>query len=426
MDDFALAFFCRNNACPAAVRALADVPSLSAQQAVLVTCMKALGSATCAIAHESRQLSLDAARFYSGSLIAINEVLASPATAQSDDVLRAVMILCGYDTASNSPLRLVHQSAHIHGCAALLGARGVEQMRTAYGRVLFIQACVNVVSHCTRTCSRIPGVIHRLTELSVPYFDDYKDRSIWIAHKARLKVTDYYVEYSNSQINVDSAVRDLLHLDSELKVQIERKTWDVTYNLPASEQIPAKSPTPIWHHFQQQSIYQTLCAYRIMVRLFMRNLAHTLAPKSAEWAAKLQYSMAVINEHQNMILSTTSQRVSCALELSKASQAPGQTETYAFDVLSPPLGISHAEAAMANVAIAEKLSGNEVHLSEECEPAILRLSRGYGLIWQLMLVGVTTVDSSSTRFRAIDLLRSAGQNLAIPQAIILADRLEKG
>lgn len=431
VEDFALAYFCRNNACSAAVCALTDVPSPSAQQAVLITCMKALGSATCAIAHGSTQLSLDAGRLYSASLAAINEALTSPSTAQSDDVLRAVMILCAYDTTSNSPLQLIHQSAHIHGCAALLGARGVGQMQTAHGRVLFVQACVNVVSHCTRTCSLLPSVIHRLTELSVPYFDEYKDRSIWIAHQVRLKVTDYHFEYSNNQINVDSAVRDLLHLDSELKIYVKRKTWDVAYDLPASE-LPAKSPMPTWHQFQELSIYQTLCAYRIMVHLFIRKLTHTHVPESAEnWAAQHKFSVAVVDEHQRVILSTTSQRVSCALELSKDIQAPSQTEVcqtevYAFDVLSPPLGISHADAAMANVAIAEKLSGNKGNLSEECEPAILRLSRGYGLIWQLMLVGVTTEDSSSTRLRAIDLLRSTGQDLAIPQAIILADRLEKG
>ncbi|KAF2166780.1 hypothetical protein M409DRAFT_22833 [Zasmidium cellare ATCC 36951] len=347
-----------------------------------------------------------------------------PSTAQSDDVLRAVMILCGYDTASDTPLAFAHQSAHIHGCAALLGARGADQMRTSHGRVLFIQACVNVVSYCLRTCSRIPSVIHRLTDLSTPYFDEYS-RSIWVAHKVRLKVTDCYCEYSNNNINVDEAVQGMLDLDSELAVLIERKCWNVAYNLPASERLPPKSPTQAWHTFQDQNIYHALCAYRIMVHLLIRNIARSLPPASANWAAQLKTSLATINEYQNLILINTPRRVSCALELYKASQAQTQIESQAFDVLSPPLGISHAEAAMANVAMAETLSSNKVVLSGKREPAILRLSRGYGLIWQLMLVGVTAEPKSDVRVRAVDLLRSTGNDLAIPQATILAERLEE-
>ena len=83
---------------------------------------------------------------------------AATETQSIDDATLFSVVLLAYFEAIVGPedeASLNARSKHISGTAALIERRGVEQMQSAEGRMLFLIATTNMISNCTRLTVRM-------------------------------------------------------------------------------------------------------------------------------------------------------------------------------------------------------------------------------------------------------------------------------
>ena len=160
MDDFALCYcYEYHMAHPRSSR------SPQVRDEKLLACMKAVGMASYYTATQSLTLRTAAMTYYATALSAVNVALMSLSSALQDTTLLAIMALSSFEmmTSTFSP-SLKGWASHVRGMAALIELRGVRQMETATGRLLFAQALSLIISDCIRAGMRVPDSIPRLLD----------------------------------------------------------------------------------------------------------------------------------------------------------------------------------------------------------------------------------------------------------------------
>jgi hypothetical protein len=434
-EDFALACFLGHHWCSPSLIASSTASAPPRLDSAVVTCMKAFGSAIYAILQQSAGARAATDRFYHDAIVRVNQAIALPQCARDNRTLLAIMILSSFGTAKGALTGVSEDlTVHISGCVALLKARGIAQMQSVEGLMLFVQACVNITSHCLLTRARVPKVIFTLTELGAPFVDYKSNLGVaWTVHRTRLIMTNIYQDIMESRTTDPKAtIQYLICLDSGLNKLITSNVFDGVSLLPFPPELPSAgisstmSPSAI-QQFQEINGYNTMRVYRIILHLMVLKLVHgstaTSVSSIRDMELHVRSSTNEIQQQQTAILDDWSRQLACVAPSSHNNTftAPSILP----QVLKPPPGISHTNAAAAAVVMAQSLTGCRVIALDDLEPAILRLSYGYVMIWPLVLTSVTSRTNSANRRRANGSLRLVGTSLALHQATILADVLER-
>ena len=422
IDELALSFCWRYYGCS---QDAIETSCTTDSQALLPDCIKALGLATCATIESSRDLSIKAKRYYLSALAKTNTALASPSRARSDSTLLSVMILSNIETIMGSnPQSFEAWTAHISGSTALLKVRGDAQLRTAAGRLLFMQASTNVVSECMRMTTRVPIYLHTLTDTAASYMSiESPDYVIWAIHRARLVLADLCSDVvAKRPRESDAVVLEAIRL-GEYLVEVFRHGPPNPSSLKVSgndeaDGLPNVQYCLLVRNFQVSQCWISMLVVRMILHLLISTLIRS-ASDTTSMDAQIQSSKPTLDALQCDILDTVAYQV----RLAKGELGLTGTNSTLYRLFSAQAGVSNAVSAMADHLLVESLCRSKL-LTLPQEPPVFRLSRGYNVISPLLLVGQVAGPGSPLRRSACRLLRSAGESMAIQQAFILADQLE--
>jgi len=335
--------------------------------AVLLAAMKSLGAATASIVHRSTRLRLEAIQHYSASVAKVNDGLTSPEIAQSDSMLQAIMVLSCFDViVRGTALAPLNLSSHIHGLAALLDIRGKNQLRTAQGRMLFLQATVPLFSWSLRNACPMPDIVQSLTGLAEPHFTKASGQDLaFAAHKFRMAIANFYSDIvRDRQVDFVGSVRRLMLLDGEIALIIGNSLVENNYLLPyVPPEKDTNTHTTTVQNFQEGAAYQSFRAYSIIIHLMNINLVHqnlasSLPCTTIDATATLKSSKIMIERQQNAILATLPRLIAYVVE--NRSSDLSTTDANGMRLLAPPLGISHADSTAAMIALVTSLTGNKI------------------------------------------------------------------
>lgn len=135
------------------------------QDEKLLACFQALGMASYSMITQSSKLHDVAFRNYVTAIQGVNSALECLATALQDVTLLAIMSFSCLESISETWHRsLKGISLHVQGMCSLIGLRGVNQMKTPSGRLLFAQSCSFIISDCIRAGLPVPQPIHDMLE----------------------------------------------------------------------------------------------------------------------------------------------------------------------------------------------------------------------------------------------------------------------
>jgi hypothetical protein len=183
----------------------------------LLASIKAVGFASYAHVALAPQLLKEARLQYTKALHLTNTALTFATEAKKDSTLLAIMVLGIFETVTGCNQKSLKDWAkHISGSSALVGLRGMEQMRTPHGRRMFIQVCSNLLISCIQRRLPVPPHILQLRAEVAKYI--MTDEPGW-------KVQECMVKFANlrSQIRCEGFNKDpkailakSLEIDSEL------------------------------------------------------------------------------------------------------------------------------------------------------------------------------------------------------------------
>ena len=133
----------------------------------LIHSIRALGLVGLARGADAPQLMQMAEGQYLNAIRAMNTALFDTEEAKKDNTLLAVMILTIFEMFTKGEKHnLVAWGNHIQGAAALLEARGKEQLQSREGIRLFVQAAVPVCTNCMQLNIPLPATAS--TDLTLP------------------------------------------------------------------------------------------------------------------------------------------------------------------------------------------------------------------------------------------------------------------
>lgn len=414
-DDVALAFCRAGYVCPSETW-LASGDNESS--ALILDCMRALGLVTCATIRYAPEIVCLALKSYDSALSRLNAALTSPQFASNDQTLLAVMIVTNIETIISDKQRsFLGWTAHVSGCIKLLRLRGKSALRTEEGQHLFFQACLNIISHCFQSASRVPPSLMNLIALQEQHIPlNSHSRTIWHILTARALLANLHSDFLHKQTtDACTAVGKALSMD-QLLLHLSDDTLQLR-----SHQLDAPTWEAFIEHYLVTVGHAALLFIRLMLHLMILALAKDSTSVQAEFSDQTSCSRGVICGLRMEILSVVVHQAEL-VEQEVQYHSTGPPSCYML--LLAQIGVTNAAFAQADETVVRTLAAADFNVLKAPQAPVLRLSRGYNIIWALFLVGGLGTINSLERRRASDLLRHLGKSFDIIQAFTLADRLD--
>lgn len=438
VDDFAMCYYHAHHF-------LLPSVETSPNYNILVTCMKAHGLATYSVAERCPYTKIEARRYYLSALQMVNTVLRSSASLRDDDILLAVMILGTIETITdNWQKSLAGWSSHLQGCTAILKERGLRQLRTDQGRLLFMQATACLVAQCLLGSNRIPPVIEVLTKKVADYANEQHDEllaphdklekrssnmrpdsTIWAMHRALLDLTNVNSERNRQGYDAETLAGEVLREDEQLGVAIDQTRVKIDLHTMAKLSLIYEEALSRFVTIQSlNSIRSCRLLLRLQAREVLVNSSETTEPlKQTARKSRIQESTDIIDDLKSQILESVPYQVYLAQKCLARPDVPHGYPSLR-QLLSPPAGVSNAVFVAGNQVLTGTLNSHPTIFSAD-DPPILRISHGYNVLSSLLLVGCISSPGSEDRRLACGLLRMVGEAFSVQQAEIFAKRLEK-
>ncbi|KAH8694179.1 hypothetical protein BGW36DRAFT_430199 [Talaromyces proteolyticus] len=138
-----------------------------AQQAIQSSIV-AVASAMLARVRNDASLRQEARREYGATLRLVNKTLADTNEAKTNQALGAVVLLSLYEiVTSRTPQGIEAWTNHIHGAAALLEHRGIQQLQTEVGIRLFLHLRYQIIISCLQRDVRVPSSLLESSKLDI-------------------------------------------------------------------------------------------------------------------------------------------------------------------------------------------------------------------------------------------------------------------
>lgn len=415
---------------------IAGLPGEPADSAI-PDCVKALGHATYVNAVQEAGpefLIAEAHRHYRSALQKTNSALASPKTAYWDSTLMAVMMLSNIETMLNPGLDSLNAwTTHVRGCAGLLELRGIDQLQTQAGRLLFTQACVNVLLDSMRVATRVPNHLHILSEAARYYIGrDSIEYTPWLILHHRLKLADIYADFmSGSMSEPEAAVGDIHARDQALIEALQHPGLEIDLSSSQlcdnSKDSASRGAAEVFQAFiaSQNTVIvlaMRMISHVLILAILRDQLGHMPSRRADGTSAQVMQSTQIVEELQDEVLAMMPGHISLVQEYNRLSGSDAATSR----LLSSQPGVSSVACMWAEQLLIGSLCPASFLDLSQLKNAKCRLSRGYNVIWPLLLVGQIAGSASPQRQGACHQLRSVGKSLDIIQARFIADVLDTG
>ena len=361
----------------------------------LLTAVKAVSYASYAHHMQSTELT-DVSRYqYTKAVKMTNLALQSNTDAVKDSTLMSVMILRMYEILTAGTQRSLEAwMEHIRGSAALVKMRGDDQLKTAQGRRLFVQASIGILTSCVQLNIPMPKQVEDMVR-KVPHHMPADDDFAHIAFHnllAMIEVNQFRAAIHKGRLtNYHDILSQALELDTRLHSIADDPPPEFRYHVlrtaPNSE-VAFRDTYYVYSDLLTANLWNSVRVFRVLVHEQIRNtMLQGFATKPPtftlpEHTMQYQRSTDICYELGAEILFSVPQHL--------------------YDLKMPDIRASGADFKMTDV----------------------RASGGYNLMWPLWLAGVMDVGTEDMRLYAIKSMRRIGQEMGIRQAFMLAEVIE--
>lgn len=396
----------------------------------LMASIKAVGLAGFANVENSAAVMKEARREYATALRLTNSALRSPVDAKRDSTLLSIMILSIYETvAGNNQKSFKSWAEHIHGAAALVKLRGLDQLQTAEGRRMVIQVTSNLLISCIQRAIALPNHILDLRAEIKKLIDE--SEPAWQVQELMIKFCAFRAARNNGAINDPRIIlANALEIDDQFMTIFTNPPLSWRYETRYSNMDAEHVWNGSYHVYYDYWVAQLWNAMRTCRMLLHEAIRDALLQgfqsrppvfSGIEHTAQFQLSTDILYQMQAEVLASVPQHIGFSPSRSRASD-PG---TQSVDKMQP-LTFNDSAARISPVL----KSFIEPHEASSSDPLmdtdlpVLRASGGYFLMWPLFLAAAVDVASSESQSWAIGRLRSIGKIMGIRQAYVLAAIVE--
>lgn len=381
-----------------------------------MNCMKALGMASYSTSANSPMLAAQARQYYVAAIQATNAAITAKSSASQDATLLAVIALSYFESISGNDARSIEAwSQHIQGTSALIQLRGIAQLETGEGRLLFMQATTCLITDCMRAGVRAPKFIHEYMDEMSRRGRGRKDPMLRV-HEASLQLLDLKMDIiSGASGNTFATIEKILGLDSIFASAFADASSVRTYEVVTCH-ATAESELPAYFHIYQNSLTAQvrnamrsgrIVCHALVAALLRRGNSESLPAVTQK---QLADSRGLMRQLQMEIMATVSQHLGFeSISRHKACNRMPAVNSYKLKESLPAPSM-------------------EMFNTGDLAPSrlpMLRSSRGKLLLWALALAGKVSAAGSPFRNTVCDLLDLAGGVLGMSQAFRFATRLRE-
>ncbi|QPC65932.1 hypothetical protein HYE67_008163 [Fusarium culmorum] len=261
-----------------------QLPSLyfqSQQGSVLRLATEAISYASAVnLIPEAVQLS---GKSYTRALSALRTALQDPNLPFSDEMLYAVLLLCGYETKMGEPSLRSAWGSHVDGAAALIKARGTSSSQSRLFHDMFSFVRKSVVLGQMQTLKPIDETFFKHT---VSSYEDPEDRLVSLAARvSQLQYTCYKLDTSKDvgMTKNERLIFDATELDSELSIWASSLSPQWSYATAVNINNPGRTDyTPhVIHRYTDRYIARVWNLYRVSRLIIQSILLRTVTSLSA-------------------------------------------------------------------------------------------------------------------------------------------------
>ncbi|EMC98821.1 hypothetical protein BAUCODRAFT_120118 [Baudoinia panamericana UAMH 10762] len=407
-DDFALSYAYAHHIVQ---RSTGTNAGISTPHTGVLACIRALGMASYSVSCRSANATTQARRYYVRAIRSLNVNLTDPDTSKQDCTLLSVVALSYFETVlgTDQPSMKAWIS-HVNGTARLLELRGPDQVHTANGRILFMQATSILMAQSLMLGQRLPPHLHTYFAEAKQYLVGVPD-VLWKEHGAMMELTDFYSDaVSGRLLDPSYIIATATAIDTKLKAAFIDAPRKWTYIV---EDCSPDTLTSYIDFTNRLHVYQTswsaqihnsgrngriLCHATVLGLLRRLTALHVQLP-GAEALAERAHS--IIKELSLDILASVPQHLGLIkpeIATPKGGFAIGGT----MEVTAPSSLIDYDNATIP----------------------VLRTTTGYQLVHAVSLVG-KVAHEASMRGAACSALREIGRRLGMKQALFLAGAIER-
>lgn len=378
----------------------------------LLASMKALGAASCSnSASGSQYMSLQATQQYIDAVCLLNNALCSQQTVTLDSTLLSVLILGYFEmTAGNRQISIQQWAKHVKGTVALLQLRGPAQMKTADGRLLFLQAAALVLIECSSTATRIPPIVYAMIDEHPSYAND-PSQLLWTTLAVHMKILDLYSDVVHCNATDPMIiVKEALQLDYTLSQIFYNASSEWSYEVSTSKeynQFP--SCCPYVHIYKSPLSAQTWNAMRNG-----RIMLHWIIIKTLNRHDVHKYDF--LSMEQLALISETSVQLQIDM-LATVQQYLGVRPLKEDGTIGFSFPTKRAESRMwrSSEAVIPDIGQHRL--------PVLRTTGGHNLLWHLAII--VGKGSPALRPSAREMIQAVGATLGIQQAFALLEAMEE-
>lgn len=365
------------------------------------------GMASYSAAQRSAQAAARARNYYVQAIQQVNIALSDAATAIKDTTLLLVISLSYFESilgADQRSLDAWHE--HVRGTGSLIKLRGIHQMSSPDGRILFMQASSNMMSHCLALGRRLPEHVHMVMSEGAKSLPDTED-AVWKVHSTMLQLTDFYSDALNGCLRDP---RYVISRANELDLALAS----------AFSGSAAEWQYKVLNGSGGTDFTETLHVYESSLSAQMHNgmrtgrmLCHAIILGLLKRLAALQIPVP-----GSELLTSSAHRVIAEMSGQILASVPQHLGLISIEFASPKPGFAVGSRPTPNG------SPSKIMQYSLSQLPVLRTTTGYLFLWAVALVGKLAQQADQLRTAACSALRQIGQHLGIKQALFLAWSLE--
>ena len=378
---------------------------------LLNACGIALGAALLSITTNDASITFEARKHYVRALSTTNAALRDPDAARRDETLLAVLLLTSFETiAGEKEPTLAGWTSHVDGATSLLLFRGPEQFRRPGTRFLFAKACILILTVCVWADMPVPRPIRELYDEMLRNVQD-GTAPIWQMLGCSMDFTDLCSELNSGvELNPNTIITKALAIDGRYVELFGmcKDEWTPEVCGPAGRCVDG---LPLYYNLfsNRAALHQTsrIAGNRLMLHdTILRALRHpAVDPKLQVYC---DTSLQTCLQLQRLIVASIPQDLGFRI-------CPAELDPLFEDCINGrPERLPLAEDFVCQDRRKFLLPDAE----KSPLPIMLDLG-GYGLLWSLVVVGISDTSTRKVKLFVKKLLWYLGVRRRIAQASVL-------
>lgn len=376
---------------------------------VLLASMSALGAASLSSKLGTAVSRTKAAQRYLVAVQVLNTALKDPTIAVQDATLFSVLVLEHYEMTAGTERRSIKERAsHVKGTIALLELRGLDQVRSTTGRLLFLQVSIAILQECSRCAMRVPASVYDLLYECEKHIEHPTD-PLWISQINFMQTTDLFSDFIHGNFtDATQVLKKAQGLDFKLSMTFSGATSLWSFTPIFTRELNQYAQNASYFHIYTSSLAAQLWNSVRSARLFLHRMIIQILTgplrgdthiNHHDFSKQVDDSRAISTQLQLDILASVQQHISAAHEGNRGF----------FGV-----GTQH-ESVSGSRGISRAIDFRDASL-------LLSTARGYHLVWTL--ANVAEAGDIALRPRALEMMRLVGRHLGVQQANALIQAIE--